>query len=111
MFYIWKKIDYYLFLIFRTSQMVSIERHLYSLKKKFLEEIILNYAKEYSNKKIRLSGKNKTDLVNIIISYNIEVDCKKYLPNLLLAGAGNHYVPSHDDIERQFTALASRITV
>jgi hypothetical protein len=91
--------------------MVSIERHLYSLKKKFLEEIILNYAKEYSNKKIRLSGKNKTDLVNIIISYNIEVDCKKYLPNLLLAGAGNHYVPSHDDIERQFTALASRITV
>lgn len=91
--------------------MVNIERDLYSLKKKFLEEIILNYAKEYSNKKIRLSGKNKTDLVNIIISYNIEVDCKKYLPNLLLVGAGNHYVPSHDDIERHFTALASRVTV
>ena len=66
--------------------MASIEGSLYSLKKKFLEEIILNYAKEYSNKKIRLSGKNKPDLVDIIIRYNIEVDCKKYLPNLQLTG-------------------------
>ncbi len=91
--------------------MASIERSLYSLKKKFLEEIILNYAKEYSNKKIRLSGKNKPDLVDIIIRYNIEVDCKKYLPNLLLVGAGNRYISSDDDIERQFAALASRVTV
>jgi len=49
--------------------------------------------------------------VNIIIRYNIEVDCKKYLPNLLLAEAGNRYVSSDDDIERQFAALASRITM
>lgn len=91
--------------------MASIERSLYSLKKKFLEEIIINYAKEYSNKKIRLSGKNKPDLVNIIISYNIEVDCKKYLPNLQLTGAGNRYVSSDYDIEKQFAALASRVTV
>ena len=91
--------------------MASIERSLYSLKKKFLEEIILNYAKEYSNKKIRLSGKNKPDLVDIIIRYNTEVDCKKYLPNLLLAGAGERYVSSDDDIERQFAMLASRVTV
>lgn len=91
--------------------MTSIESSLYSLKKKFLEEIIINYAREYSNKKIRLSGKNKPDLVNIIISYNIEVDCKKYLPNLLLAGAGSRYVPSDYDIEKQFAELASRVTV
>ena len=91
--------------------MASIESTLYSLKKKFLEEIIINYAKEYSNKKIRLSGKNKPDLVNIIISYNIEVDCKKYLPNLQLTGAGNRYVFSYDDIEKQFAVLASRVTV
>jgi hypothetical protein len=91
--------------------MASIERSLYSLKKKFLEEIIINYAKEYSNKKIKLYGKNKPDLVNIIIRYNIEVDCKKYLPNLLLEGVGNRYVSSDDDIERQFAAITSRITV
>ena len=91
--------------------MASIEGSLYSLKKKFLEEIILNYAKEYSNKKIRLSGKNKPDLVDIIIRYNIEVDCKKYLPNLQLTGAGNRYVSSDYDIEKQFAVLASRVTV
>tara|TARA_B110000444_G_scaffold222367_2_gene224271 strand:- start:2562 stop:2837 length:276 start_codon:yes stop_codon:yes gene_type:complete len=91
--------------------MQCIDSALYSLKKKVLEEIILNYAKEYSNKKIRLSGKNKPDLVNIIISYNIEVDCKKYLSRVFLVGGDNHGTTSYDDIERQFAALASRVTV
>jgi len=91
--------------------MASIERTLYSLKKKFLEEIIRNYAMEYSNKKIRLSGKNKPDLVDIIITYNIEVDCKKYFPNLFITNTGNQYLSSDDDIELQFAALKNRITV
>src|SRR5210317_496395 len=95
-FYFLEKLITVYFYLYNIT-MASIESTLYSLKKKFLEEIIINYAKEYSNKKIRLSGKNKPDLVNIIISYNIEVDCKKYLPNLLLVGAGNRYVPSDYD--------------
>lgn len=86
--------------------MTSIERSLYSLKKKFLEEIILNYAKEYSNKKIRLSGKNKPDLVDIIIRYNIEVDCLKYMPNIILSNSNNYYVSSDTDIENQFVELS-----
>jgi hypothetical protein len=91
--------------------MMCIERSLYSLKKKVLEEIILNYAKEYSNKKIRLSKKNKPDLIDIIIRNNIEVDCRKYMPNIVLSGNYNHNISTDIDIEMQFAALENRSTM
>ena len=91
--------------------MTCIERSLYSLKKKILEEIIINYTNEYSIKNIRLSGKNKPDLVDIIIRENIEVDCKKYIPNVILNNAEQFYIFSRSDIEREFAALAARTTI
>jgi hypothetical protein len=91
--------------------MTCIERSLYSLKKKILEEIIINYTNEYSIKKIRLAGKNKPDLVDIIIRENIEVDCKKYMPNVILNNTEQFYIFSRSDIEREFAALAARTTI
>lgn len=91
--------------------MTCIERSLYSLKKKILEEIIINYTNEYSIKKIRLAGKNKPDLVDIIIRENIEVDCKKYMPNVTLNNTEQFYIFSRSDIEREFAALAARTTI
>ena len=91
--------------------MTCIERSLYSLKKKILEEIIINYTNEYSIKKIRLAGKNKPDLVDIIIRENIEVDCKKYMPNVILKNTEQFYIFSRSDIDREFAALAARTTI
>lgn len=91
--------------------MKCIERSLYSLKKKILEEIIINYTNEYSIKKIRLSGKNKPELVDIIIKENIEIDCKKYMPNVILNNEEQYYIFSRSDIEREFAALAARTTI
>ena len=85
--------------------MPSIDAALYSLKKKVLEDIISNYIKEQSVKKISLSGKNKPDLVHIILKNNIEVDCRKYLPNIIINISCNKF-GSYYDIEKQFRAMA-----
>ena len=85
--------------------MPCIDTALYSLKKKVLEDIISNYVKEQSVKKISLSGKNKPDLVHIIIKNNIEVDCRKYLPNIIINTSCN-YVSTYYDIEKQFREMA-----
>ena len=85
--------------------MPCIDTVLYSLKKKVLEDIISNYVKEQSVKKISLSGKNKPDLVHIIIKNNIEVDCRKYLPNIIINTSCN-YVSTYYDIEKQFIMMA-----
>tara|TARA_B110000259_G_C13880059_1_gene348525 strand:- start:93 stop:371 length:279 start_codon:yes stop_codon:yes gene_type:complete len=85
--------------------MPCIDTALYSLKKKVLEDIISNYVKEQSVKKISLSGKNKPDLVHIIIKNNIEVDCRKYLPNIIINTSCN-YVSTYYDIEKQFIMMA-----
>lgn len=92
--------------------MVGIDMTLYSLKKKALEEIIINYINEYSNKKIRLSGKNKPDLVHIILSNNIEVDCRKYIPNVIINDfVSTNYISSYNEIEKQFIILAKPTTI
>ena len=85
--------------------MPSIDAALYSLKKKVLEDIISNYIKEQSVKKISLSGKNKPDFVHIILKNNIEVDCRKYLPNITINISCNQF-SSYYDIEKQFRAMA-----
>ena len=81
-----------------------IDTALYSLKKKVLEDIISNYIKEQSVKKISLSGKNKPDFVHIILKNNIEVDCRKYLPNITINISCNQF-SSYYDIEKQFREM------
>lgn len=85
--------------------MPSIDAALYSLKKKVLEDIISNYIKEQSVKKISLSGKNKPDLVHIILKNNIEVDCRKYLPNITINNTSCNQFSSYYDIEKQFREM------
>jgi hypothetical protein len=50
-------------------------------------------------------------LVDIIIRENIEIDCKKYMPNVILSNSEQFYIFSRSDIEREFAALAARTTI
>tara|TARA_B100000795_G_C22710732_1_gene403421 strand:- start:114 stop:392 length:279 start_codon:yes stop_codon:yes gene_type:complete len=92
--------------------MMRIDFTLYSLRKKALDEIIINYINEYSNKKIKLSGKNKRELVHIILSNNIEVDCRKYIPNVIINDfVSTNYISSYNEIDKQFIMLAKPTTI
>jgi hypothetical protein len=44
-------------------------------------------------------------LVHIILKNNIEVDCRKYLPNIIINISCNKF-GSYYDIEKQFRAMA-----